>query len=549
MSDGELLYVPQDQFLIWFKLEVAKLRKKIYTHSQEELKEEINEFFGFYLSRLDEKSLRNEINLSFYELLNEYAYYFKSVQTFENMRTRFKDKEINQDLLVKFPVRFKLIYSVSILAYFNLLRAETKDPKNLARKDFIEPALQGKYYLTSLYNEYLSNPKLLSKPQLIKVLNTLGSYLGMFSRWYEGLYFLRKAEILDREDPNTISMKAGILDAIEEKTCSNYGSLLLLETIDSCKWVYNSNRILEKDKIIFREIAKSKRKVLRDQKQSITELRKHKNLHLTEFLDYSNYEKFCFEKDLYLTEHSIYCSCKMSTRDDITIKSGHSHTHINYVDPFEDTLNTVRFDFVLARQNYFNSIPSSKLTGFNTRNIGVQNKVRDLKIAMLKDSFRLCYSILDTIGIAILDALEIDYNKILKEKFPGQNKHIHFTNLWELGLIETKHFETNYYLQTLYSIAYEVMTKKYSGLKKYREVRNAMEHRIFRISESKKVNKKNASVYWMQREELEEMTQLLLVYTKSLIFTYVNFVRKVTVYKDPDYLRKYGHANSLENHG
>jgi hypothetical protein len=480
----------------------------------------------------------------FFELLNQYGYYFKSIKTFENMMLRFNDSEIKQNLLSKFPVRFKLIYSISLLAYFNLKRSNTT-PEEMATKEFITPALQCKCYLTGLYNEYLSNNNVLNKHQLVRCLSSLGSYLGMLSRWYESLYYLNLAEAIDPTDPVTISMKAGVLEGVEEKTCSDYSSILLLETYDSCRTINNSNDVLESDKTHFKDLAKRIRKTFVDNDLSITKVRSHKKIHTKKFEKYSSYEKFCLDKGLFLTEHSIYCVCKKSMKDDLKITSGHEHTQIDYVDRFEKILNSVRYDFILARQNYYHSLPKTRLKGFNLTNIGLENKSDDVKGALLKDSFRLCYSILDTLGIAILEALDIDYVKILNEKYPGKKVDIHFTSMWDLELIPESEFKINYYLQSLYSIAYDIMNKKYSGLKKYREIRNAIEHRIFYITEKRTPNKRGKSEYYISRQELEEMTQVLLVYTKSLIFTYVNFIRKVSVYKDPEYQKKHGEARSI----
>ncbi|GAB5418849.1 MAG: hypothetical protein Crog4KO_01700 [Crocinitomicaceae bacterium] len=544
--EGELIGVSPEEFLIWFRIQVNNLRKKIYTSTQEEIRDEINKFFGFYLERVEDKKIRCEINLLFYELLNQYGYYFNSEKTFENMIVRFNDSEIKQDLLSKYPIRFKLIYSTSLLAYFNLKRTSTP-PEEIATKDFITPALPCKFYLTSVYNEYLTNNNVLNKHQLVRCLSSLGGYLGMLSRWYEALYFLNLAQEIDPTDPVTVSMKAGVLEGVEEKTCSDYSSILLLETYDLSRTISKSDQVLESDKPHFRELEKRIRKTFRTHKISISKVRSHKTTHARKSKKYSDYEKFCLDKALFLTEHSIYCVCKKSMRDDIKIRSGHEHTQIEYVDRFESILSSLRYDFILARQNYYHSLPNSYMRGFNLKNIKSTDKRKDIKDALLKDSFRLCYSVLDTIGITILEALDIDYVAILKEKYPEQRVDVHFTNLWDLDLIPESEFKINYYLQSLYSIAYEMKNEKYSGLKKYREIRNAIEHRIFHITDERVNNKKGKSEYYIQRKELQEMTQVLLVYTKSLIFTYVNFIRKVSVYKDPEYQKKYGDERSISH--
>ena len=174
------------------------------------------------------------------------------------------------------------------------------------------------------------------------------------------------------------------------------------------------------------------------------------------------------------------------------------------------------------------------MTGVQTCALPIS--VEKMKIAMLKDSFKACYSIMDTIAIAILQALEIDYTKLRTKKNKKRAPNIYFTSMWTLPLFEKHHFDDNYYLQTLYSIAQELSNESYSGLKNYKKIRNAIEHKIFHVtSEGDKpmtgVMDKD-SYYSIHRRELENKTLVLLVFTKSLLFTYVNFMRRLSVRLD-----------------
>jgi len=420
------------------------------------------------------------VYLQYFEILNEYAQKFESLETYENILKAYKDIKISNIVFDGYPIRSKLVRATTQFMYYNLIKQNATDSQ-LRSKTFIKPILEAKSDLTEVYNAYLEDDDLINDGQLSRCLISLGGCLAMLSRWYEAIYYLNLAQKVDADDVNVYFLKASVLDRVEKNTCSDYNGLLLLEVIDSAKKVYDSKYYFEETKSNYRRLAKEKRNKLAQHGVSIRELRKHKIEAFEEADSYNAYLSFCLKNELFMTEHSIYCKCKRAIRDDITIETDHGHTKIPYLTPYEEILDTLSFDFIQARKNYFHSLDTTKLKGFNLHKIRRENTVEKMKIAMIKDSFEACYSIMDTIAIAILKALEIDYTKLRTKKNKKRAPNIYFTSMWTLPLFEKHHFDDNYYLQTLYSISQELSNESYSGLKTYNKIKNAIEHKIFHL--------------------------------------------------------------------
>lgn len=525
-----------DQDLLQFIRENCRIFRGLFkTMPKDQMRNHLNEFFSFYLNHTQtRKELYWQVYMEYIEVLNYYGQDYNCRQTFENIINDFKKDVVRNQLYNIFPIRSKLVISVTWIMYFYQVKSGASDSE-LRSKNFIDPILKAKAYLSKIYGKYLANKSLLNTGQLIRCLESLGICYGALSRWYEALYYLNLAESLEANNPNVYFTKAKVLDRIQSNTCISYNKMLMLEVIDTAKKIYSSDYYPDSTIKEFEQMASGMRKVLRENKISIPELRKHKSKAIQGVSDYSDYEKFCIENRLFLNEHSQYCQCRRATRDDIEIKSSHSHTQIDYVKPFESIMNALVFDYVMARQNYYDSLDNSRLTRFSLRSLvhSREGHKYSIRISLLKDSFRLCYSIFDSISLLILEALEIDYSSIRKEN--DNKRPIHFTNIWD-DLVSDEHFDGNYYVQTLYSIAYDIKTRT-SGHKEFKDIRNAMEHKAFwvlkRGGESVGMEFSRDSYYEIEEEELYDKTLLLLVYTKSLIMSFTYFMRRVTVKKDP----------------
>lgn len=527
--------IAQKEVLNELREKTRLIRRGFWQTDQSQMKIIVNDLFTNYLSTFKkEKKLFYQIYLEFFETLNYYGQHYQSLETFENLLARYETQEIKDNIICKFPVRYKLVSSVSLLMSYNIqLQSATDSEKKT--KEFVEPVLKAKERLSKLYSQYLTNKKTMNQGQLERCLESLGNCYGVLSRWFEALYYINLAMGLDtnNENPNVHMLRASILERVQSSTCGNYNGQLQLDIIDSTivprKTVYYPEAVKEEYRILNRQ----KRTELKQSKISIKDLRNHRSKSIKESKNYNEYLSFCLENELFLTEHSMYCKCERSTYDDLTIRSSHEHTQIDFIKPYEECLQPLVFDFILARKKHFDSLPGNMLRNYFSRSIKRDDNLRNIKLSLLKDSFRLCYSILDTIAVSILEALDIDYPKILKAKKKSTN--IHFVGIWE-DLITSKHFDDNFYVQTLYSIAYDIMEKT-SGHKEFRDIRNALEHKIFRVKKKNgqmdKLPFKKLSYYEIGEQEFYEKSLVLLVYTKSLLLTYTYFLRRVSISKAP----------------
>lgn len=236
----------------------------------------------------------------------------------------------------------------------------------------------------------------------------------------------------------------------------------------------------------------------------------------------------------------FYCKCARAHTDELKIETSHSHTSIPWVKKYQGFLDHIIGEFVVARNDLYNSQDESVMLGNNTTTLQISNSVKDkMKGILLMRAFRNCYSLLDKIGISVLEVLEIDHKRveykhtniegednssIKKEK--ASYAKIYFLNMWDFDLISNETFEQNRFLIALYSIAKDLGNDKYSALKSFRKLRNNMEHSILLIEDN------NVSSGVISKEELNRKCMILMRLTRSAIFTYTNIVRRQSLIID-----------------
>src|SRR5690606_2707210 len=141
-------------------------------------------------------------------------------------------------------------------------------------------------------------------------------------------------------------------------------------------------------------------------------------------------------------------------------------------------------DFELARSNLYQAISANdsdiQFRSENKRHHSLQLK-RD---SLLKNTFKICYSLLDQIAHGIFEVLEIDIQSHLRNRATAEGKpiqHLYFLNMWELYNFTEEDFKNNLYLISLFSIAKDLDRSEYAPLSIFRQYRNAMEHRFLFI--------------------------------------------------------------------
>ena len=452
------------------------------------------------------------MRLRFFDLLAYFGQKFASIPTYENIIRSFK--QFKEQLLAKHPIESKLIYAQVLFEYYNLL-------PNKQKISSVEYLFEAKFLLIELYTDHIENRARIIDFKLGYCLELLSGCLAQLSRFFEPLYYINIAKHYSSQQTNFHYITALTLEAVQKSTCTNFQGLLLLKIVDSCVSAKRNPLLPMEQKQAMDQIELSTRSLIKRFKLKLPKLRAHKKIILAGTNKYIDYEKFCLDKQLYLSEHSFYCNCKMSLRDDIKIKSSHLHTQIEWVINFDAIVNLLVYNFILARKNFYDSLKRTKISHYNVQKINRPSAKENLKITLLKEAFRQCYSILDKIAIGVLEAMSIDYSV---------KKSYYFYSIWKPTLISEELYAQNFYLTSLRSISMDLEDQPFSAFKEFRKIRNAIEHDFLLVNDDqdqpKQLSKRTIVI---SESVLRERTELLLILTKSAIFSFVYLIRKQSI--------------------
>jgi len=249
-----------------------------------------------------------------------------------------------------------------------------------------------------------------------------------------------------------------------------------------------------------------------------------------EYESLSDYRKFCLNANLSLSEHGLYCKCYESAIDNLTIPTSNTKEK-NFVLPMEQVLNRLKSEFSFARHLYYEYL-THRTPNELYFELGFapffNDELLGLDIEKLRTSFRLCFGILDKIGVAICELYNL---------YPHpQNKIVYFQNFWQLdGNDRREKFNQikTAGLLALYSIATDLNDKKDGEWAFFKDYRNALEHSFFVIHQNEQPHDlfnsysfMNDNIVFEQESRFVEHLKLLLQLTRSAIFSFVFMVRE-----------------------
>lgn len=363
----------------------------------------------------------------------------------------------------------------------------------------------------------------------LKLLINLGNALKRQFRLSEAL---RCYGIAISNDSNIPQAHVNRSDALKmlNKVSESYSVKMLQEVVDGYKAASKSTAIpswaehYEKVALYYEGLFRDKGLTIEANEKEATK---------DEFEKLSQYRKFCLQNYLTLSEHGLYCACAGSARDNLTIPLLQRTIGGDFVPQMEMILNRIKSEYSLARRNYFDYFHPSQedielmqedcfTELLNSENLGIP-------IEKLRTSFRLCFGILDKIGLAICTLYD------LKPK--GQ---IYFQNCWRLDEEGRRaKFESikNPGLLALYSIATDLNMHKNGEWACFKDWRNSLEHGLFVVQE-----KPSSDPYSSFTENLEKVSQKdflyfveqLLQLTRSAIFSFVFSVRAFALLRSRD---------------
>lgn len=503
----------------YFNSVCSKMKKRIGTESREVVKEELNEIFEFYYKAVKDKKSKYFIQLACLDLFILYAQKYACIETFTNVIRFIEKDKARGSISDSYPYQFRMIYGESL---FGLYNAQRSGDNYRSSKDEVHELLLAKCQVLKAFQLVVGDDQYSAE----KMSNTVVLLSGIFAhlhRWFEPFYYLGFSEKVIKNNPNVFYIKARILTEIMQKTCLDYNGLLLLKIIDNSKLAIKYQKFEnhpQKDQL--NEIIKDCLERLKDGDQSIKELKSEHGRISNNLKDYTPYESFCLNNQMYMNEHSIFCSCSRALKDDLTIETLHEHTKIEWVKEYERILDGLVSDFIVSRNLFYKSQEKTNMYGFPSERLGRKNGRDNLKKSLLKSSFKQAYSILDQIGFATLKVFDIDYEKKLEEIGEGDTM-LYFLNIWKKPLFGEEHYNQNFYLTSLYSIAKDLDKTKYSALSEFKLIRNSMEHKIIEFGAEKKRISGNHWIY--ETEDIQFKTKSLLVLTKSAILTFKNIIR------------------------
>jgi hypothetical protein len=247
-----------------------------------------------------------------------------------------------------------------------------------------------------------------------------------------------------------------------------------------------------------------------------------------EFQELSEYRKYCCRSNLTLSEHGLYCSCAGSARDNLTIPLTSTTVGGAFVPQMEAVLNRLKSEFSMARRCYFeyagakvdtDLIHEECFTDLET------NECLGLDFEKLRTAFRLCFGIMDKIGLAICE----------HHSLKPQNGMVYFQNFWQLSRGNRREqFEAikTPGLLALYSIATDLNEHKDGEWRDFKRLRNAMEHGFLVITNSGDINdtfgayELSDDVEIVDLNVFEKMVEQMLQLTRSAIFSFVFHFRE-----------------------
>lgn len=261
---------------------------------------------------------------------------------------------------------------------------------------------------------------------------------------------------------------------------------------------------------------------------SIEMITKNRYEELKEFGSHTEYRKFVLLKNISLNEHALFCKCKKTAIDNLSIglQSGSDHLeNLRILETSEKYIEQIKSEYAFARMLYFKYFSFAKKSEnkklYNAKDYVISsltenNSLLGYQFEHIKTSFKILYSILDKIATCIL--LKFDINQ--------KDKDVYFENFF--GDYKEYLESDNIHLIAIYSISLDLCRnegEQVGSLKHYKDIRNLMEHDLLILSDLKT----NIEKHEININHFEDMLLEVLILTKSTIFSLVHFFRSESI--------------------
>lgn len=372
----------------------------------------------------------------------------------------------NREDMAKFISQSSLLYNLAngYLNYYSL----TKDK-----------FLNGKNIIIEIKNLFKKAFKISDNPDLsVQILVNLGNFYNYFGRYADALEYYEEALRINPTQGMALVNKGQSL--IQYRNFMDHDSPMLLDAYNCFKDALKSNDLTYQGEIA----AEMSIKIFEENNNQLSLNKKNKiKLNIKPY--YSNLEElsniFCYNNRLYLNLCNFCQKCENAIGDTIAIRRMTTSFKNEKIEDdlflvLSSYLNQIKMDFISARLNlilYQYEELDLKFVNDNVVIIDSLNyEMHNIRIQLVKDSFKSFYDILDKIAFFINEYLELGIK-------PWQ---IDFKKFWyvdfeEKDLRKELDFNNNG-LKALFDIHEDIL---YGDEKKLNKIRNTLTHRVLKI--------------------------------------------------------------------
>jgi hypothetical protein len=368
----------------------------------------------------------------------------------------------------------------------------------------------------------------------LQILTNLGNNLTQAGRIIEAIRLYKSVLKLDTKFPQALIGYADDLDYwIKISACPESISLYT-EIYTSYETGLESATLPPAYKIRIENSILFYKNLLEELDFDISTIKKELQITESEYEKHTDFRKFCIDNLLTLNEHALFCKCKDSNKDDLSVVHSKITLYGDKVGEMELLLNRLKSEFNLAKKLFYEG------TSYKTEDSEVlysdlfDDELIGDNVEKIRTSFKLCFGIFDKIAHGIcyfLDLPKGKRDKIYFDRFWNDNKE-----RWSvLKGIKNPH------LVALYSIANDL-----NGLNGefgfYRHWRNKLEHgnlilvRKENHTDLLKLFKDDAFVTRIPFNFFKEQALHLLQICCASIYSYTYFVRMESLHKDENKL-------------
>jgi len=359
---------------------------------------------------------------------------------------------------------------------------------------------------------------------LNKILINLSNSLMTVSRIIEALQMLDIVLKNKPTFPQALISRGDNLDHLSNVTNCSVSVALFTQIYSSYQKGIDTNSlpptILERS-----ENAKSEAiRTIESYGFSISDLDKEIEETKKEYGNHTTFRKFCIDNFLTLNEHSIYCNCVVTNKDELQIGIPNVIFKGELLPKLELLLNRIKSEFAFARWNYYKSNTEEAFDYDVTFSELLEGEIINSQTETLRTSYRICYGILDKIALGICKLYNVEGGNIFFERFWNDKQRK-----------ETLQKQRNIHLNALFSIACDLNTST-GELKHFKNWRNKLEHNLLILKNTKiqtpdflKVYEDENFAVIVDIDDFKEKSIQLLQLTRAAIFSFVFCIRLETI--------------------